>query len=269
MRDRRNKKVESFNIGLVADAQYAQKDPNIGRYYRNALNKLKSYQNAFITARTDFIVHLGDFIDHADTPPEGEMLIREAMEALECGGIPVHYLMGNHDIGSVPAERLAKLWRYPNGSMYYAFIHKAVKFILLNTNYNRNGIMYRPDEIVWNDVYINQEQIDWLARELAESEEERIIIFSHALLDDFADPHAVKNGADVRAVLESSNKQIVVFQGHMHRGRESETGGIPYYTLKATVDGETDFCYWLLTISCQDITAREFTNAGERNIVIR
>ncbi len=47
----------------------------------------------------------------------------------------------------------------------------------------------------------------------------------------------VNNAADIRQILEQSDKVAAVFQGHHHEGSYSYIEGIHYYTLKAMVEG--------------------------------
>ena len=51
----------------------------------------------------------------------------------------------------------------------------------------------------------------------------------------------------------------------MHCGYESEQNGIRYYTLPATVEGESEFCYWIVTVEKSgQIVAKIVTHEGAR-----
>ncbi|HQX52779.1 MAG TPA: alkaline phosphatase, partial [Planctomycetaceae bacterium] len=63
-----------------------------------------------------------------------------------------------------------------------------------------------------------------------------VIVFAHQRLD-VSNNHGVKNNAEVRKVLESSEKVLAVFQGHSHQNDLKEIGGIHYCTLVAMVEG--------------------------------
>ena len=47
----------------------------------------------------------------------------------------------------------------------------------------------------------------------------------------------MKNAAAVRKVLEASGKVRAVITGHQHDGGQCKVNGIPYYTLRAMVEG--------------------------------
>jgi len=61
-------------------------------------------------------------------------------------------------------------------------------------------------------------------------------VFIHQQLDGQGD-YYVKNGAAVRALFERSGKVLAVFQGHRHEGAFVRIKGVPYYTLKAMIEG--------------------------------
>jgi hypothetical protein len=71
---------------------------------------------------------------------------------------------------------------------------------------------------------------------VVEGTDKQVIVFAHQRLD-VNDKHGVKNGADVRKVLEDSGRVLAVFQGHSHQNDYREIRGIHYTTLVAMVEG--------------------------------
>ena len=63
-----------------------------------------------------------------------------------------------------------------------------------------------------------------------------VIVFAHQRLD-MDKAHAVRNAAEVRALLEKSGKVLAVFQGHSHKNDYQQIAGIHYTTLVAMVEG--------------------------------
>jgi alkaline phosphatase len=78
-------------------------------------------------------------------------------------------------------------------------------------------------------------ELDWLQNDLA-STSTPAIVFVHQQLDGEGN-HYIKNAAQVRHLLQESQKILAVFQGHYHPGQYSTIEGIHYYTLKAMVEG--------------------------------
>lgn len=62
-------KTPILRFGIIADAQYAYY-PEIGgdnRYYRHSIRKMDECVDTFNSYALDFVVSLGDFVDHANT----------------------------------------------------------------------------------------------------------------------------------------------------------------------------------------------------------
>ena len=84
---------------------------------------------------------------------------------------------------------------------------------------------------------LSAEGLDFLQREIA-SASGPVVVFCHQRLD-VDDHYAPRNAADVRRILEASGGKVkAVFTGHHHVGGESVVGGIPYYSIKAVIEGE-------------------------------
>ena len=62
------------------------------------------------------------------------------------------------------------------------------------------------------------------------------MVFAHQRLDVTTN-FGVKNGAEVRNILEKSGKVLVVLQGHSHQNELNDIGNIHYCTLRAMVEG--------------------------------
>ncbi|WP_214626957.1 metallophosphoesterase [Paenibacillus agaridevorans] len=247
--------MEPFSFGLLADIQYADRPMRMGRYYRNALGKTRQCMDKFNGMSVDFCVHLGDLIDWPDRPDKGREALAAIMPVMREFRGPMYYLLGNHDVDSVPSAELAAWFEMPGGQTWYSFDHKGIHFIALDCNFNAQGIPYRPGANKWDECYLPQPQLRWLEADLAAAQSNVVVLMVHALLDDLEDPHVIKNAPEVRRILENCNKSVVVLQGHMHAGHESVKNGIGYHTLRSIVDGRTRTCYWVVEVGPGGITA--------------
>ena len=257
--------MDAFSFGVFADVQYARRRPQNHRYYQAALGKLKQYMQCFQKEQVSFLVHLGDLIDEPEDEERALCYAREATQVIQAAGLPCCYVIGNHDTGSVALPRLAPLWGWQAGRAFGSFDVGALHFVVLDTNYDAKGQHYTPATHQWEQSYVSEEQLSWLQADLARTDKPRVMVFAHALLDALDNPHAVRNGWRVRSVLESCGRKVTVLQGHMHCGYESEQNGIRYYTLPATVEGESEFCYWIVTVEKSgQIVAKIVTHEGAR-----
>jgi hypothetical protein len=118
---------------------------------------------------------------------------------------------------------------------YYSFDVGGVHFVVLDANFTSDGADYDRGNFHWSDTNVSPAELDWLRTDLAGTSNP-VVVFVHQLLDGEGDAF-VNNSPDVRQALEDAGNVLAVFQGHLHTGRQSHIEGIPYYTLKAMVEG--------------------------------
>lgn len=258
--------MDAFSFALFADAQYARRPSMIGRHFNRSAKKITWYANAFAQEKLAFAVHLGDLVDWSGQPGKAARDEAEIRREIERFPFDTHFVLGNHDVDSMEKEELLRRWHYPDDQGYYAFDHGGVHFIVLDSNADENGQTYRPGQGDWTRSFIDAAQLAWLESDLRETACETVVIFVHAVLNPVDNPHVVINAAQVRDVLEHADKEIVVFQGHMHPGYYAAHNGIGYYTLKATVEGRNDFCYWIVEVKNGEMQARIADESGVRRL---
>ena len=231
---------EVVRFGLVADSHYADADARGTRPYRESLDKMREAVSRMNEEGVDFLVELGDFKDQ-DEPPDGAKTLAHlgAVEEVFGGFRGARYhVLGNHDLdslskgeflGAVTSTGVAK------DRSFYDFEVKGVRFIVLDAAFKSDGSPYDRGNFEWSDANIPPDELAWLEKTLAASSKPAVV-FVHQQLDGQG-PYFVKNAAAVRKVLEDSGKVLAVFQGHRHEGMYRYQNGIPYYTLKAMVEG--------------------------------
>ena len=253
--------MSAVRFGLIADTQYADRPCSIGRYYRNALRKTGKCMEIFRREGVDFIVHLGDIIDCPEQPREGCEAMDAVLNVMRGADIPLYFVLGNHDLASVPYEVLCGRLGLKSG--YYSFDLGGVHFIVLDSNFDVNGERYRPENSRWDQCHVSPGELLWLAEDLKTAQAGPAVVFVHALLDDLVDPHVIRNAFQVRPVLENCGREVTVFQGHKHSGYESETNGIRYHTLKAVVNGRARYSCLIAEAGPEGVSVKEFDSSGE------
>lgn len=242
-----------FEIGLVADAQYADVEPKGTRYYRAAVGRLAEAVEHFNGRDLAFCVHLGDLIDR------DWRSLDEISKPLAGSRHRWHQLLGNHDFevldehkGRVP-ERLGMRWKY--GS----FAHAGFRFVVLDTNdvsvyAHPAGSSQRSEaekELArlqaaklrqakpWNGA-IGATQLGWLDRTCAEARaagEKVIVLAHHPVFPD--NDHNLWNAADVLALLDRHPHVVAWLNGHNHAGAFGERNGVPFVTLRGMVETQS------------------------------
>lgn len=241
---------DAFEIGLVADAQYADVEAKGTRYYRDSIGKLGAAVEHFNGRDLAFCVHLGDLIDREWRSFD------DITKPLAASRHPWHQLLGNHDFDvldrqktNVP-KRMGMAWRY--GS----FDHGAFRFVVLDTNdvstyAHAAGTPERAsaaDELArltakkilqakpWNGG-VSASQLAWLERTCAEAREaqRKVIVFAHHPVIP-AGPHNAWNTDEILALIDRHPHVVAWINGHNHAGAYGERKEVPYLTMHGMVE---------------------------------
>jgi 3',5'-cyclic AMP phosphodiesterase CpdA len=239
-----------FEIGLVADAQYADVDAKGTRFYRESHARLAAAVDHFNGRALAFCVHLGDLIDRewssfdAITQPLARSRHRW------------HQLLGNHDF-EVADDRITQVpQRLGLPERRARFDHAGFRFVLLDTNdvstyahpagsparaaaereLARLQAAKMRQARPWNGG-VGAGQRAWLDRCCAEAGTagRKVIVFAHHPVFP-ADAHNVWNADEVLAVLDRHPHVVAWFNGHNHAGAFAVRDGVPFLTLRGMVE---------------------------------
>ena len=212
----------------------------------DGLNQCLRAVNA-LAPRPDFVLTGEDLVmdsllaDHARIKVQWD-LFDECWKRLE---LPSHHTIGNHDVGGWAAGSLLRpedadygkryfADRYGKGRTYRSFDHQGWHFILLDS------IGHDPDTERGFLGWIDDEQMDWLKKDLAATGKSKpVIIVTHIPLFSVwtqmtGDPRKgtnkeglVNNAHVVRKLFGGHNIRLVL-SGHGHLLERIDIGGISY-----------------------------------------
>ncbi len=222
-----------LRFGLITDLHYADKPPAGSRYYKETPDKLAEAAETFAKHKRNFIVELGDFIDAADSIENEIRHLKRIDRDFKTICPNRHYVLGNHCVHTLKKQEFLEVVERPKS--YYSFDSGGWHFVVLDSCFRSDGQPYERKNFVWTDPNIPAEELEWLKSDLT-ANKKHTIIFAHQRLD-VSNQHGVKNGADVRTILEHSGHVRAVFQGHSHSNDHKEIGGIHYCTMVAMVEG--------------------------------
>ena len=247
-----------MKIGLITDCHAALKPAEDNKYYAHSFVKFQDSCAYFLRDHVDFVVNLGDVYQSVGDPAKSEEALLRMVFPRMMTRAPFLHVLGNNDVVDYtkaefldfmrdPAKRMNRpMGRHraapqievtPRDSWYYSFEREGWKFVVLDTNYDKDGNSYEKTTYNCREAYVNPEQLAWLKEELAAGLP--TIIFTHANLDIHEGPLAeicrLANAAEVREVIEAAGNVKLVLQGHDHNGAKSVMNGVPYITLHATV----------------------------------
>ncbi|MEO6245377.1 MAG: metallophosphoesterase, partial [Opitutaceae bacterium] len=239
-----------FEIGLVADAQFADVEAKGTRFYRQSIGKLGAAVEHCNARDLAFCVHLGDLIDREWKSFD------EITQPLARSRHRWHQLLGNHDFdvwddlkARVP-QRLGMAWRHG------AFAHGGFRFVVLDTNdvsiyahaagtperaeaeraFAEAQVAKLRQAQPWNGA-IGPAQLAWFDRTCAEARaagEKVIVLAHHPVFPD--NVHNVWNAAAVLAVIDRHPHVVAWLNGHNHAGNFAARNGVPFVTMHGMVE---------------------------------
>jgi len=180
----------------------------------------------------DFVMITGDLIDKSF-----EKELKAVLPHLENLNTPWYFAFGNHDrcVGGYLTTQVY-LDMLNNSNPYFDFKKgyysytpkKHFKVIVLDD--------IITDEITSNG-YIDEEQMKWLKKELDSSKNDTVLIYMHVpVIEPFASPnHRLRNATAVKALIESYQNPIGVFQGHYHATKITQHKNVLYINSPALV----------------------------------
>lgn len=273
-----------IQFGLFADAQYADCEPNINRFYRNSLPKLEECIGYFNREKVQFTINLGDLIDRDFGDFDTLLTCLKGLDR------KVYHLTGNHDYKGVTDNNvLYKKLNMP--AEYYAFEKKKWVFVFLNTNELANYANVAGTEkeqelsalrrqikatggrqgASWNGG-VSAKQLEWLDQLLAKSEKagKRVLIFAHHPLWPKSAFTALNN-MEILNVVDRYSCVKAIFAGHHHTGGFAYFKDIPVVTAEGMVETEHDNSYGVVKLYEDKIviegkgrmTSRVFKNKTE------
>jgi Icc protein len=153
--------------------------------------------------------------DIAETHSGAEWFV----ELLAQWGFQTRLLMGNHDLAEIYIKK--GLLGHPKA--YFALDQEGFRLLFLDSaNYS-----------------VDQEQLAWLAAELAQAKDEILIFIHHPVLDCgqtlMDQRYPLKNRDQVLECLLQSQRKITLFCGHYHAEAVVEQGQILQYVTPAVL----------------------------------
>jgi alkaline phosphatase len=222
-----------LRLGLVTDLHYADKLPSGGRHFRESITKIAEAARRFDQEKPDLAVCLGDLIDSAASLDAEKGYLKRINR--EFSGVlgEHHYVLGNHCVENLTKPEFLEI--VGQEKSYYSFDAVGCHFVILDACFNSDGAPYGRKNFKWDDANIPPAETEWLRVDLRRTRHKTIVCIHQCL--DVASPFGVKNGSEVRTILEASGKVLAVLQGHYHWGNYQEVGGLHYCTMSAVIEG--------------------------------
>ena len=263
-----------LRIGVVADIQYADRDPvpQYNSYYRPSIPKFEEFVDKMNSESLDFVIQLGDFADRDVKSYDKLLPIWNKLK------VPKRSVIGNHDMeaaGSYPVV-LEKLGLE---KPYYDFVVKNWRFIVIDTNDigvlgSKEGDPRRekalryielmeelgyPNARVWNST-VSDEQVEWVRSrlELANSNGESAIVFGHHTIVSNEPGLDIWNPGRLIKCFRDNESFKAYICGHHHEGSFVKINDDHYLTMNAMMSTPDTSAYSIMELYDDRIAVNGF-----------
>jgi HAD superfamily hydrolase (TIGR01450 family) len=220
---------QSLRIALLADIHH-------GRFTEakdgpHAIGLLKTSLDEIAAVEPHVIIDLGDWINDLD-PATDLRLTREVLKAFESISIPLVHLLGNHDQNNLGVDEIGRTLGMPLVHRSMDLLGWHLIFWLGDSRRYPKGFLARPPDLAWLETDLASTNLP-------------AIIFTHIPFDDGSmagnyyferapvGAAGYGNAAAVRAVVERSEKVVLVVAGHVHWNAINTIDGIHYLTIQS------------------------------------
>ncbi len=134
--------IESTRIAIISDIDRC---PSRKFTTKQSLKRFVDFAN---TQEVDFAISLGDNIAHRleDCSTTAQSDLKFVMESFSSLEMPIHYVLGDHDISSNPQSYALWLEMIDRPQTYYSFDHNDVHIIVLDTVTGGDSLLKCEDD---------------------------------------------------------------------------------------------------------------------------
>jgi 3',5'-cyclic AMP phosphodiesterase CpdA len=267
--DNRSTGQPLFRFGVIADVQYADKEPQGNRRYRAALEKLQACVAELNRQDLAFVVNLGDLIDGQGAAAASELAtVAGVFAQLKA---PVRHVIGNH---CLEVDRPALMKTLKLRSPYYEFEVQGWRFIVLDgmdisvkapkgsveAAQAQQYLARSPGLPTYNGA-IGPGQLAWLKQRLAEARQrkQKVVVFCHHPSSAAASTiaHTLWNAAEVESALAEAGCVAAYFAGHDHQGGYARHHGIHHVTIPGLLEApENANAYAVVEVFADQLAVR-------------
>ena len=261
-----------LKIGLITDPQYCDCDPSGTRIYREALKKLPVAIDSMNKFKVDFVMNLGDMIDHYY---ESYDSVSQFYQYLN---MPYYNLLGNHEFEQIHDSLFSTILpRYGMPDFYYGFNFKNWRFLVLDgTELAAYSRILHPDLAGEGDSLIQQvqdkvnnrpwnggigrDQRKWIRNQIQSAHDsgQNVILFCHFPV--FPDTVYLNlwNREEVIALIEDYPNVVAYINGHFHQGNYGFKKGIHYVNQAAMLDTYENNTFGVLEVYSDKLVFKGF-----------
>lgn len=239
-----------FEVGIIADPQYADIPDRGTRAYRASIAKLGAAVDHFNGRPLDFCVNLGDTIDREWRSFD------EILRPMAACRHRWEHVLGNHDFALLDGEKTQVDARLGIAARHRCFDRPGFRFVILDTGevstyatrdrtpgraeaeaeLARVKARKLPQAQDWNGA-VGPKQLAWFERVCADAAGKglKVVVCAHHPVAP-AGSYDAWDATEVLAALGRQRNVVAWFNGHHHDGGFAEVDGLPCVTFRGMVE---------------------------------
>jgi len=236
-----------FSFGVISDTHIRAPEGDLSSPYpvNDKANARAVYACELLAAQDPaFVVHLGDMVHPLPAMDSYDAACEEAIQIFQPLMPKLHYVSGNHDVGDKPMPgspaaivNKQAMDKYSQwfGKHWYSFDHSKIRIVVINSS------------LINSNTDAEYEQQSWLLTLLAESQDYRIVLFSHYPIylhdtdeEEHYDNIAQPGRSALLQAIEQHNVELVL-SGHVHHFFFNRSNETDFYVLPSTCFTRQDY----------------------------
>ena len=275
--ERKIKTNQEIKVGFITDTHVhakrihrENKADDAPRYLpQKAMAPLIEFQEDMVKFQPDFVVHLGDIIEGTNDADfvgmAGIKLVRDELEKI---GVPVWFVLGNHDVRSVTKKQFQE-------ALGIDYLNKVVdsgdyRFIILDANFKPTGEDTFPRH-GYTQGYLPDKVLQWLEPKLQTDKQVIILMHFAAWPPQLIGTSGIVGNAEKLRTMMNKYNVLAIFNGHIEKKKYANIDGTQFFSFTGTKKSEEyKNCFYEVTFQGNDIKITMYyvdPKTGEHKVV--
>ena len=275
--ERKIKTSQKIKIGFITDTHVHPKRihrenraDDAPRYLPEKLMApLIEFQDDMKKFQPDFVAHLGDVIEGTNEKDfVGVAGIKLVSDELEKIGVPVWFVLGNHDVRAVTKQQFKEALEI--NSLNKMIDVGDYRFIILDGDFKPTEEDTFPKH-GYTQGYLPDKVLQWLEPKLQTNKQVVILMHFAAWPPQLIGTSGIVGNAEKLRAMMNKYNVLAIFNGHIEKKKYANIDGTQFFSFTGTKKSEKyKNCFYEVTFQGNDIKATMYyvdPQTGEHKVV--